>query len=145
MSRRCLSLCLILFLMVSIISPIFATNYGNTKITKTTGERFHDTYIPVDGDVYLRAKLWLRGPPSYEWSSADCRGLDFYVYKSNYDGSNGELIFQDRKFTEPISAIARAKKFTISEIGEYNLIISYAGNIGHNLDPCQATAKIYVR
>ncbi|MEN6293353.1 MAG: hypothetical protein ABFD07_15240, partial [Methanobacterium sp.] len=74
------------------------------------------------------------------WIPQICRYLDFNVYKSNADGSNGDLVWSDTAMTNFFTANANPDEFSLKEKGTYNLLVKYEGKLKH----CSATAKIYV-
>ncbi len=143
-----------LFLMVlmlfSLAQPIFADNpqLEDTKIAMKNGEPLPDISVKTGDSIKLQARLYYfwydnldenpTGIPS--WNPQSYRYLDFYVYKSNADGTNGDLVWSDRAMTNFLTANANPDEFTLNDKGTYNLLVKYEGKLKH----CSATAKIYV-
>lgn len=139
-----------LFLMVlmvfSIAQPIFAGNpqLEDTKIAMKNGEPLQDISVNSGDSIELQARLywyWYTvDQVNASWIPQICRYLDFYVYKSNADGTNGDLVWSDSAITNFFTANANPDEFSLQEKGTYNLLVKYEGKLKH----CSGTAKIYV-
>jgi len=139
-----------LFLMVlmvfSIAQPIFAGNpqLEDTKIAAKNGQPLPDITVNSGDFIELQARLywyWYTvDQVNASWIPQICRYLDFYVYKSNADGTNGDLVWSDSAITNFFTANANPDEFTLKEKGTYNLLVKYEGKLKHS----SATAKIHV-
>ncbi len=146
MKMKLLPLFLMVIMAVSIAQPIFADNpqLEDTKIAMKNGEPLKDITVNAGDSIELQARLY------WYWYSVDsvkatwipqiCRYLDFYVYKSNADGTNGDLVWSDSAITNFFTANANPDEFSLTEKGTYNLLVKYEGKLKH----CSGTAKIYV-
>jgi len=146
MKMKLLPLFLMVLMVVSAAQPIFADNpqLEDTKISGTNGEPLKDIRVSTGDSIELQARLywyWYTVDESKAtWIPQICRYLDFYVYKSNADGTNGDLVWSDSAITNFFTANANPDEFTLNEKGAYNLLVKYEGKLKH----CNATAKIYV-
>lgn len=146
MKVKFLSLILIILLAVSVAEPIFAVvpQLEDTKITGKNGQPLETMSVHPGDSIELQARLYWywrtvdEGKPS--WIPQICRYLDFYVYKSNPNGTNGDLVWSDSAITNFFTANANPDEFTLTEKGTYNLVIKHEGKLKH----CNATAKILV-
>ena len=149
MKMKLLPLFFIVLIVVSVAQPIFAYNSWkiDTKIVGADDEPLKDITVSAGNPIALQAKLVWCG--TYDnWKYYDKEAflffcyLNFYVYKSNADGSNGDIVWSG-------SAIAfnrdnaNLNKFSLNENGTYNLLVEYEG-YSDVFRPCNATAKIYV-
>lgn len=143
---KLLSLFLMVLMLFSLAQPIFAHNpqLEDTKIAMKNGEPLQDISVKTGDSIELQARLywyWYTvDAAKASWIPQICRYLDFYVYKSNADGTNGDLVWSDRAITNFFTANANPDEFKLNEKGTYNLLVKYDGK----LKPCSATAKIYV-
>ena len=146
MKMKLLSLFLMVLMLFSLGQPIFAHNpqLEDTKIAMKNGEPLQDISVKTGDSIELQARLywyWYTvDSANASWIPQICRYLDFYVYKSNADGTNGDLVWSDSAITNFFTANANPDEFTLNEKGTYNLLVKYDGK----LKPCSATAKIYV-
>ncbi len=139
-----------LFLMVmfafSMAQPIFASDpqLEDTKIADKYGNPLKDIVANAGETIELQARLyWLYytvDDSKPVWIPQVVRYLDFYVYKVNANGTNGDLVWSDTAVTNFFTANANPDAFTL-EKGNYRLFVKYDGS----LKPCNATAKITIR
>lgn len=146
MKMKLLPLFLMVLMVISVAQPIFADKpqLEDTKIAGTDGGSLKDITVSSGESIELQARLY------WYWYSVDavnatwipqiCRYLDFYVYKSNADGTNGDLVWSNTAMTNFFTANANPDEFSLTEKGTYNLLVKYEGKLKH----CSATAKIYV-
>jgi len=146
MKIKILSLFLIVVMVFSAAPPIFAGNpqLEDTKIAMKNGEPLKNI-ASIEGDpIKVQARLywyWYTVDQSKAaWLPQICRYLNFYVYRTNADGTNGDLVWSDTAITNFFTANANPDEFTLNEKGNYNLIVKYEGKLKH----CNATAKIHV-
>ena len=146
MKIKLLPLFLMVLMVFSVAQPIFAGNpqLEDTKIAMKNGESLQDITVNAGQSIELQARLywyWFTvDQVNATWIPQICRYLDFYVYKSNTDGTNGALVWSDTAITNFFTANANPDEFTLNEKGTYNLVVKYEGKLKH----CSATAKIYV-
>jgi hypothetical protein len=146
MKAKLLSLVLIIVLAVSITEPIFAVNpqLEDTKIAGTNGQPLQTMTVHPGDSIELQARLYWYwhnvDTMSASWIPQICRYLDFYVYKANPNGTNGDIVWSDSAITNFFTANANPDEFTLTEKGTYNLVVKYEGNLKHS----NATAKILV-
>ena len=151
MKMKLLPLFLMVLMVFSIAQPIFAHNpqLEDTKIAGTHGQPLQDINVRTGDSIELQARLYLymspnnagNNPMSAVWIPQICRHIDFYVYQSNDDGTNGDLVWRGRALTNFFTANANPDEFTLKQPGTYNLLVKYDGE----LKPCNATAKIFVK
>lgn len=143
---KLLPLFLMVLMVFSVAQPIFAHNpqLEDTKIAMKNGEPLQDISVKTGDSIELQARLywyWYTiDSAKASWIPQICRYLDFYVYKSNSDGTNGGLVWSDTAITNFFTANANPDEFTLNEKGTYNLLVKYEGK----LKPCNATARIIV-
>jgi len=143
---KLLSLFLMVLMLFSLAQPIFAHNpqLEDTKIAMKNGEPLQDISVKTGDSIELQARLywyWYTvDSANASWIPQICRYLDFYVYKSNADGTNGDLVWSDRAITNFLTANANPDEFTLKDKGTYNLFVKYEGKLKH----CSTTAKIFV-
>lgn len=112
MKMKLLPLFLMILMAFSIAQPIFASNpqLEDTKIAAKNGEALQDITIYSGQSIQLQARLywyWKTVDQSKaEWIPQICRYLDFYVYKANADGTNGDLVWSDTAMTNFFTANA---------------------------------------
>ncbi|HSO25484.1 MAG TPA: hypothetical protein VLR54_02565 [Methanobacteriaceae archaeon] len=146
MKMKLLPLFLMVLMVFSIAQPIFAGNpqLEDTKIAAKNGQPLQDITVNSGDSIELQARLywyWYTiDNAKASWIPQICRYLDFYVYKSNADGTNGDLVWSDSAITNFFTANANPDEFTLKEKGTYNLLVKYEGKLKH----CSGTAKIYV-
>ena len=146
MKMKILPLFLMVLMAFSLAQPIFAANpqLEDTKIAMKNGESLKDITVNAGDSIELQARLywyWFTvDSKNAQWIPQIFRYLDFYVYKTNADGTNGNLIWSDTAITNFFTANANPDKFTLNEKGSYNLVIKYEGKLKH----CSASAKINV-
>ncbi len=146
MKMKLLPLFFMVLMLFSLAQPIFADNpqLEDTKIAGTNGQPLQDISVKTGDSIELQARLywyWYTvDSANASWIPQICRYLDFYVYKSNADGTNGELVWSDSAITNFFTANANPDEFTLKEKDTYNLLVKYEGKLKH----CSATAKIYV-
>jgi hypothetical protein len=146
MKTKILPLLLMVMFAFSMAQPIFASNpkLEDTKIASKNGQPLADITVDAGEPIELQARLywyWTTVDSSKpEWIPQICRYLDFYVYKANDDGTNGDLVWSDSAMTNFFTANANPDEFTLNEKGSYKLFVNYDGK----LKPCNATAKINV-
>ncbi|MCK9150589.1 hypothetical protein [Methanobacterium alcaliphilum] len=147
MKMKLFPLFLMVILAFSVAQPIFAANpqLEDTKIAGKNGAPINDITVSPGETIGLQARLywyWYTvDSVNTSWIPQICRYLDFYVYKSNANGTNGELVWSDTAITNFFTANANPDEFKLNEKGTYNLVIKYEGKLKH----CQANAKIYVQ
>jgi hypothetical protein len=146
MKAKILPLVLMFMLAVSVAQPIFAVGpqLEDTKIAGTDGQPLKNISVHSGDSIELQARFY------WYWTTVDsgkvswipqiCRYLEFYVYKANPDGTNGDLVWSDSAITNFFTANANPDEFTLTEKGTYNLVVKYEGKLKH----CSATAKILV-
>lgn len=136
----------LMFLVLIYVQPIFgASESANpTKITGADGKPLKNITVSAGSPVELQARLyWYFFPfttDTFTWIPQTCRYLNFNVYKTNPDGTNGELVWNDTAMTNFFTGNANPDKFRLTENGTYNLVVEYTGKLSH----CNATAKIFV-
>ena len=146
MKMKILPLFLMAVMVFSVAQPIFADNpqLEDTKIAMKNGEPLKDITVNAGTSIELQARLyWLYytvDDAKPTWIPQICRYLYFYVYKSNADGTNGDLVWSDSAITNFFTANANPDEFTLNEKGAYKLVVKYEGSLKH----CSATAKINV-
>ncbi len=140
MKIRYLALISIVLMLASAVQPIFAFVPGMQKTSIVDGDLNPFTDIITYGTEPIHIKAVLLNSDSIPLG---CRYISFYVFRSNPDGSNGDLVFKDRKLSKLISATATSDGFVLSK-GVYNLDIVYYGNRKDNLRPYSKTVKINV-
>lgn len=146
MKMKLLPLFFMFLIVVSVAQPIFASNpqLEDTKIAGTDGKPLKDITVSAGSTIELQARLyWYWYTVDSEnpsWIPQICRYLDFYVYKSNADGTNGDLVWSDTAMTNFFTANANPDEFSLTEKGTYNLVVKYEGKLKY----CNGTAKIYV-
>ena len=146
MKMKLWPLFLMAVMVLSFAQPIFADNpqLEDTKIAMKNGHPIQDITVSSGDSIELQARLywyWYTiDSAKASWIPQICRYIDFYVYKSNADGTNGDLVWSDTAMTNFFTANANPDEFTLNEKGTYNLLVKYDGK----LKPCSATAKIYV-
>ena len=146
MKIKLLPLFLMVIMAVSVAQPIFAEKpqLEDTKIAGADGKPLQDIIVHPGSPIELQARLywyWKTVDQSKaEWIPQICRYIDFYVYKSNADGTNGDLVWKDTAITNFFTANSNPDEFTLNEYGNYNLVVKYEGKLKH----CNATAKINV-
>jgi hypothetical protein len=146
MKAKILPLFLMVIIAFSIAQPIFAANpqLDDTKIAAKDGGPLKDITVSAGSEIELQARLywyWYTvDDGKASWIPQICRNLNFYVYKSNADGSNGNLVWNDSAMTNFFTANANPDVFTLNEKGKYNLVVKYEGKLKH----CTANAKINV-
>jgi hypothetical protein len=146
MKSKLLPLVLMVLMVLSVAQPIFAGNpqLEDTKIAAKNGQPIQDITVSAGDSIELQARLywyWYTiDNAKASWIPQICRYIDFYVYKSNGDGTNGDLVWSDTAMTNFFTANANPDEFTLNEKGTYNLLVKYDGK----LKPCSATARIYV-
>ncbi len=88
-------------MVLSVAQPIFAGNpqLEDTKIAAKNGQPLSDITVNSGDSIELQARLywyWYTvDSANASWIPQICRYLDFYVYKSNADGTNGDLVWSD--------------------------------------------------
>ncbi len=143
---KLLPLVLMVLMVFSIAQPIFADNpqLEDTKIAMKNGQPLPDISVNSGDSIELQARLYWYyytvDSAHASWIPQICRYLDFYVYKSNADGTNGDLVWSDTAITNFFTANANPDEFTLKEKGTYNLLVKYEGSLKH----CSATARIFV-
>jgi hypothetical protein len=146
MKMKLLPLFLMVLMVFSIAQPIFAGNpqLEDTKIAMKNGQPLSDITVNSGDSIELQARLYWYyytvDAAKASWIPQICRYLDFYVYKSNADGTNGDLVWSDSAMTNFFTANANPDEFTLKEKGTYNLLVKYEGKLKH----CSGTARIYV-
>lgn len=146
MKIRILPLFMMVLMAFSVAQPIFAGNpqLEDTKIAMKNGGPLQDITVNAGDSIELQARLywyWYTvDQVNAQWIPQICRYLNFYVYKSNADGTNGDLVWSDTAITNFFTANANPDEFTLNEKGTYNLLVKYEGKLKH----CSAAAKIYV-
>ena len=146
MKMKLLPLFLMALMIFSAVQPIFADNpqLEDTKIAMKNGAPLKDITVNAGDSIELQARLywyWYTvDAVNATWIPQICRYLNFYVYKSNADGTNGDLVWSDTAITNFFTANANPDEFSINEKGTYNLLVKYEGKLKH----CSASAKIYV-
>lgn len=146
MKAKLLPLVLMILFVVSVAQPIFAVDpqLEDTKIASTNGQPIKTMSVHSGDSIELQARLyWYWYTIDHEkasWIPQICRYLDFYVYKANPDGTNGDLVWSDSAITNFFTANANPDEFTLTEKGTYHLVVKYEGKLKH----CSATAKILV-
>jgi len=120
---------------------------GDTKILGKDGEPLNDITVQSGDPIELQAKLYLyedgtnlEGYHRPRWHPLPWYYLDFYVYRTNPDGTNGELVWSDTAMTNAFTLNANPDKFNLTQKGCYNLVVKYDGKMNH----CRTTAKIYI-
>lgn|GEM_PF-1135481 len=120
---------------------------GDTKIAGKYCSPLEDIIVQSGTPIELQARLYL-----YEdgmdvdryykpkWRPIPWYYLDFSVYKSNLDGTNGDLVWNDSAMTNYFTYNANPDKFNLTEKGTYNLIVKYDGKMNH----CRSATKIFV-
>jgi hypothetical protein len=146
MKMKLLPLFLMVLMIFSAVQPIFADNpqLEDTKIAMKNGALLKDVTASVGDSIELQARLywyWYTvDAGNAAWIPQICRYLNFYVYKSNADGTNGDLVWSDTAITNFFTANANPDEFSLNQKGTYNLLVKYEGKLKH----CSASAKIYV-
>ena len=146
MKMKLLPLLLMALMIFSAVQPIFADNpqLEDTKIAMKNGAPLKDITVSAGDSIELQARLywyWYTvDTMNASWIPQICRYLNFYVYKSNADGTNGNLVWSDTAITNFFTANANPDEFSLNEKGTYNLLVKYEGKLKH----CSASAKIYV-
>ena len=146
MKMKLLPIFLMVVMVFSVAQPIFAENpqLEDTKIAMKNGQSLQDVRVNAGDSIELQARLYWYyytvDDSKPTWIPQICRYLDFYVYKANPNGTNGDLVWKDTAITNFFTANANPDEFTINEKGTYNLLVKYEGNLKH----CSGTAKIYV-
>lgn len=134
---------------LSTIQPILAANpeIGDTKIEGADGKPLKDITSSVGYPIKLQARLYLYKywdnfiPVGVgTWNPTIFRYLDFYVYNTKPDGTNGNILWSTTAITSLYTANANPDDLIIAHRGTYNLVVKYEGNLKH----CNATSKIYV-
>lgn len=120
---------------------------GDTKIAGKDGNPLKNITVQSGTPIELQARLYLyEDGMSMDWYNEPAWRpipwyfLDFYVYKSNLDGSNGDLVWNDSAMTNYFTYNANPDKFNLTEKGSYNLIVKYDGKMNH----CRARSNILV-
>jgi len=142
---KLLPLFLIAVMVFSAAQPIYA-EADDSKITGPNYNPLQDIIMNTGTGIQLHAKLlalrwmgWSSGPT---WLNQPLRYLNFYVYKANANGANGDLVWSDGAYTNYFNCIASPNELVLNERGNYNLLVTYKG--GWSIKPCSATAKIKV-
>ena len=131
---------------ISVARPIFAVGpqLEDTKIADKHGQPLTTISVNSGDSIELQARLywyWYTvDSAKASWIPQICRYLDFSVYKTNSDGTNGDLVWSDSAITNFFTANANPDEFTLTEKGTYNLVVKYEGKLKY----CSATAKILV-
>jgi hypothetical protein len=147
MKVKFLPLFLMVIFVVSVAQPIFAAGpqLEDTKIAGIDGQPLKDISVQTGDSITLQARLyWYYYPADATkamWIPQICRYLDFYVYKANDDGTNGELVWSDNAITNFFTANANPDTFQLNKSGTYNLVVKYEGKLKHS----NASARIYVK
>ena len=146
MKVKVLPLFLMIIIAFSVAQPIFAASpqLEDTKIAAKDGQPIKDITATAGSPIELQARLY------WYWTTVDskkpswipqiCRYLNFYVYKSNANGTNGDLVWSDKAVTNFFTANANPDEFTLNQKGKYNLVVTYEGALHHS----QTTAKINI-
>lgn len=120
---------------------------GDTKIAGNDSNPLKDMTVQSGTPIELQARLYLyEGGMDVDWyHKPNWRPipwyyLDFYVYKSNLDGTNGDLVWNDSAMTNYFTHNANPDEFNLTEKGVYNLIVKYDGKMNH----CRSATKIFV-
>ena len=148
MKTKIIPLFFLVLIVVSAAQPIFASSPhpGDTKITGKNGQPLQDITVNTGSSIELQAKLYCyyyiydEMGCTTDWFKEICRYLDFYVYKANADGTNGDLVWSDTAITNFFTANANPDEFSLTEKGTYNLVVKYGGNLKHR----SGTAKFHV-
>ena len=146
MKAKLLPLVLMVMLAISVARPIFAVGpqLEDTKIADKHGQPLKTISVHSGDSIELQARLywyWYTvDSAKASWIPQICRYLDFSVYKTNSDGTNGDLVWSDSAITNFFTANANPDEFTLTEKGTYNLVVKYEGKLKY----CSATAKILV-
>jgi hypothetical protein len=146
MKVKVLPLFLMVIIAFSVAQPIFAASpqLEDTKIAAKDGQPLKDITASSGSSIELQARLYWYYIPvdgvNATWIPQICRYLNFYVYKSNANGTNGDLVWSDKAITNFFTANANPDKFILNEKGKYNLVVTYEGNLCHS----QTTAKINI-
>jgi hypothetical protein len=146
MRTKVLPLLLMVMFAFSVAQPIFAADpqLEDTKIADKFGNPLKDINANAGDTIELQARLyWLyytvdESKPA--WIPQVVRYLDFYVYKLNANGTNGDLVWSDTAVTNFFTANANPDTFTLTK-GNYRLFVKYDGSLKH----CNTTAKITIR
>ena len=146
MKMKLLPLFLMVMIAVSVAQPIFAAHpqLEDTKIAGSDGQPLNDISVHSGDSITLQARLYwycYTIDPNPKWIPQLCRYLNFYVYKANDNGSNGELVWSDTAITNLFTANANPDTFQLTESGTYNLVVKYEGKLKNS----NASAKIYVK
>ncbi len=146
MKTKIIPLLLMVMFAFSVAQPIFASDpqLEDTKIADKNGQPLKEITADAGKPIELQARLY------WYWYSVDsnkatwipqiCRYLEFYVYKLNVNGTNGDLVWSDSAITNFFTANSNPDEFTL-EKGNYRLVVKYEGKLKH----CNATSKITVR
>lgn len=146
MKVKLLPLILMVLFAFSVAQPIFAAQpqLEDTKIATKNGEPLKTLNVHSGDSIELQARLywyWYTvDSVKASWIPQICRYLDFHVYKSNSDGTNGDLVWSDSAITNFFTDNANPDEFKLTDKGTYNLVVKYEGKLKH----CNATAKIVV-
>ncbi|ADZ09808.1 hypothetical protein Metbo_1581 [Methanobacterium lacus] len=135
-----------MFIVVVTVQPLFGASESShpTKITGADGKSLKDITVSAGSPIELQARLYWYFLPfttdTFTWIPQTCRYLEFYIYKVNPDGTNGDLAWNDTAMTNFFTGNANPDEFKLTENGTYSLVVKYDGKLRH----CNATAKIFV-
>ncbi len=127
-------------------SPQDITKVGNSKMSPTKIADLTDTYCKVGSSVtvtgtlmeFFPKKLWIKET----WSPLPWRHMTLTI-KNN----KGEVIYDKSRINNIFSGTAHfkvdAEELNLNP-GNYNMVMSYAGNQKDKLNPCEATSTLIV-
>lgn len=136
-----------MFLIFSlVIQPIYSeTPMHKTKVEVWYKDPSHDMNVPVSvhggSTIAISAKLSELDDDFGSYKPLEWRYLNFYVYRTNDDGSNRNLVYHDRQMTGLL--ICDAVTSLVLGWGDYNVVVIYEGNSKDHLESSNATMKIH--
>ena len=142
MLRKLFSVSLAMVMLLCCVGFVLAAPNSTNKYLSGSTHHMKETLIQVDSNpehsvenstgecwffkhdqIPLSARLTR---PNHSPSGLILRWLNFDVYRLNDDGSNGELIFHNRKHTDFYGGPGKTEVKLLP--GKYKLVVTYNGN-----------------
>jgi hypothetical protein len=153
MLRKLFSVSLAMVMLLCCVGSVLAAPNSTNKYLSGSTHHLKETFIQVDSNnehsvLNSTGECWIFNHeqiPLSAWLNTNqrcmiLRWLNFDIYRLNDDGSNGELIFHDRKRTDFFGGPAKTEVKLLP--GKYKLVVSYNGNYKYR--PASRTVYMYV-
>ena len=125
MKLKLVPLLLMFFLLVSLSQPIFAVRPGDTQIVDLKCQPLEDMTVKSGDFVKFSAGLDEYVSDDFHqecyWELKQLRYLEFYVYRSNADGTNGDQVYSDVAQTGLFLPWASPNACLLVQKGNYTL------------------------